>query len=73
MPRGRPHGSPGGPGRRPLALDRRKPGRNGKITIEISPETAMLAQRLMLHFPEARNVEALFAYAMGRLSETTDD
>ena len=75
MPRGRKPGTVYAPGagRKPLPLDRRKPGRSGKITIEISPECASLAQRLMLHFPLARNVEALFAHALERLAATTDD
>lgn len=45
----------------------------GKVAIRISPENALLAQRLMLHFPEQPNVESLYEYALRRLAETTDD
>ncbi len=45
----------------------------GKIAIRVRPEIAAQAQRLMLHFPDVPNVEALFELALIRLAETTDD
>ena len=77
MPRGRPKGSPGGPGRKPLPLDQRKPNkrRGDKITIEIAPtpEDALLAQRLMLRdWPGVRTIGDLLLYALRTLAETMD-
>lgn len=45
----------------------------GKVGIRISAESAALAQRLMLHFPDVPNVEALYELAMVKLAEHTDD
>jgi hypothetical protein len=44
-----------------------------EMVIPVDPATRLLAQRLMLCFPEVSNVESLFAYAVRRLAETTDD
>jgi len=60
-----------GAGRRPKPLTERKLQR-GKVWIGIDVETAALAQRLMLHFPDVPNVESLFAYALRRLAETIE-
>ena len=46
---------------------------NGKLRIHVSPESGLLAQRLMLHFPDVPTVEALYELAMRRLAEHTDD
>lgn len=59
-------------GRPPRPIEDRQAWK-GKIAIRISPETAMLAQRLMLHFPQVATVEDLFACALRKLAETTDD
>lgn len=55
-----------GAGRKPKALEDRR-----EIRIAITPEIALLAQRLMLRpWPGVRTVEDLFAYALRRLAET---
>ena len=62
-----------GSGRPPKPIEERAAW-NGKIAVRISPDTAALAQRLMLHdWPDVHNVEQLFAYALRRLAGTTDD
>jgi len=76
MPRGdnRPKGTPAlpGAGRRPLALDQRKPNRRGNIAIEVAPETALLAQNLMLcNWPDVRTIADLIDYALRRLKDQT--
>lgn len=68
MPRGGNHG-----GGRPIKQLAERAAWKGKIAIRIDPETAALAQRLKLHFPDIPNVESLFAYALRKLAETTDD
>ena len=68
--RGGRRANPGG--RPPKAIEDRKAWK-GKVSIRISVETAALAQRLMLHFPERPNVESLFEYALRKLAETMDD
>jgi hypothetical protein len=45
----------------------------GKVGIRVSAESAALAQRLMLHFGEVANVEALYELAIVKLAEHTDD
>lgn len=45
-----------------------------EMVIPVDPETRALAQRLMLREWEGvERVEQLYAYAVRRLSETTDD
>lgn len=76
------NGQRGGRPPKPLAEKRRIKG-SSKVIVRIDParemvipvdaETRLLAQRLMLHFPQVPTVEALFAYALQRLAETTDD
>jgi hypothetical protein len=68
--RGGRRSNPGG--RPPKPIEERKEWK-GKIAIRISPDSAALAQRLMLHFPQVATVEALYEYALIRLAETTDD
>lgn len=68
--RGGLRSNPGG--RPPKALSERATWK-GKIAIRVTPETAVLAQRLMLHFPHIPTVEALFEYALVKLADTTDD
>ena len=46
---------------------------DGAVWVPIGVETAALAQRLMLRYPDVSTVEALFVYAIQRLAETTDD
>jgi len=70
-------------GRPRTTASEKKPGKDGRVTVRIDPasemvipadiETRVLAQRLMLHFPKVATVEALFAYALRKLAETTDD
>ena len=72
-----------GAGRHSKPLAERKTRANGKVQVTIDParemvipvdiDTRVLAQRLMLHFPQVPNVESLFSYALRRLAETTDD
>jgi hypothetical protein len=61
-----------GAGRPPKSIEHRKLFK-GKIAVRVSPESALLAQRLMLHFPEIRNVEGLYEYALNELAKRTDD
>lgn len=61
-----------GAGRPPKSIEDRKLFA-GKIRIHVAPESALLAQRMMLHFPDVPSVEKLYEYAMVRLSQTTDD
>lgn len=61
------------PGGRPPKAIKDRAAWKGKIAIRVSPEIAALAQRLMLHFPEIKTVEALFEHALVKLAETTDD
>lgn len=60
------------PGRAPKSIEHRALFK-GKIAIRITPENALLAQRMMLHFPDVPSVEALYEEAMRRLAATTDD
>lgn len=46
---------------------------DGKLAAWLPIEDMVLAQRLMLHFPEARNIDELFSLAIRRLAEMTDD
>jgi hypothetical protein len=62
-----------GAGRPPKALTDRTAWK-GRVAVRITPETAALAQRLMLYeWPGVANVNDLFEYALRRLAETTDD
>jgi len=79
----KPRGRAGG--RKPIPLAARKPStKGGKVSVRLDPanemvipvdaETRMLAVRLMLReWPGISRVEELFAYAVRRLAETTDD
>ncbi len=61
------------PGRPRKALDDRTPRHDGKLAAWLPIEDMALAQRLMLHFPEARNIDELCGLALRRLAATTDD
>jgi len=61
-----------GAGRKVKPIEDRAEDR-GKLTIRISPESGLLAQRLMLHFPAVPNVPALYEMAMSELAKRTDD
>lgn len=61
-----------GAGRPPKSIEHRALFA-GKIPIRVAPESALLAQRLMLHFPNVSTVEALYEYALEELAKHTDD
>lgn len=68
-------GAPGLPGagrprKEPAA---RTPRHDGKLAAWLPLEDMAMAQRLMLHFPEARTIDDLFSLALRRLAATTDD
>lgn len=75
MPRRNPasvaNGKRGGRPRQPV--EARTPRKDGKLAAWLPLEDMALAQRLMLHFPAVRTIDELFAYALRRLAETTDD
>lgn len=50
-----------------------RPGPPRRRFVRVTREDMALAQRLLRHFPQVPNVEALFEYALRRLAETTDD
>jgi len=62
-----------GAGRPRKGLGERIPRHDGKLAAWLPLEDMALAQRLMLHFPEARNIDELFSLALHRLAATTDD
>jgi hypothetical protein len=69
--RGGRRANPGG--RPPKPLDERVAFK-GKIANRVSPETALLAQQLMLReWPGVGSIEQLIEYALRRLKETTMD
>ena len=45
---------------------------DGAVWVPIDPETAALAQRLMLRHPDVESIEALVAQALERLAETAE-
>lgn len=62
-----------GAGRPRKALEERQPRHDGKLAAWLSVEDMALAQRLMPHFPDVPNIDALFAYALHQLAAHTDD
>jgi hypothetical protein len=71
-----PRGDKGNWGGRRITTrpDAKKPGRpRTSVQVVVDLDTAALAQRLMLHFPEIPTVEALFAHALRELAARTDD
>lgn len=62
-----------GSGRKRKPTEDRTPRSDGKLAAWLPVEDMVLAQRLMLHFPEARNIDELFSLAIRQLAAHTDD
>ena len=60
-------------GRPRLDPANRTPRADGKLAAWLPLEDMALAQRLMLHYPQARTIDELFSLALHRLAATTDD